>query len=229
MYKIDIIPWVETWDSFITLLSSLILAAITAWLAWLTKKMAASAKEAATQSRIAAQASLASVAAAEASVDVRFDVEPYLSSTAGKMRKALEILLEGGLKSGAPVTPGLLEKISAWNKVKLTCRGATVTVHALTVTKVVTSERSDPGSKIQKTNTTHQDIELRCLDELPRLCHANETIEFTVPDRTEDEGLVEFTATLAYSFGAGSVRQREVKWRKPREVKSGPGKEEPGR
>lgn len=225
MYTINIVSWLATWDSLITLVSSLILAAITAWLAWITKNMAASAKEAATQSRIAAQASLAAVAAAEASVDVRFEVEPSFSSTVDKVRKAIEIMQVGGMDPTDPVPAGLFEKVSAWTRVRLICRGATVTVHALKVTGIATVEPTQAGAEIRTYTSTGKDIKLTCLDELPRLCHANETIEFSVPDRAEDEGLVEFTAILSYSFGTGSVREREVKWQKPNERKLGSDKE----
>lgn len=214
-----VIIWVATWGPLVTLSSTVLLAAITAWLAYLTKVMADSAQKAAEQSRIAAEASLASVAAAEASIDVRFDVEPYITSTAGETRRALEILELGGLNLDDEVPAGFFSKISAWRGVRLTCRGATVTVHGLKVTYVSVEDRSDPDSNFTKTTGTSQDLELVCTDDLPRLCHVNEVIEFQVPDRPVDEALVEFTTVLSYSFGAGPVRQREMKWRKPPEAK----------
>lgn len=116
-----VIIWVATWGPLVTLSSTVLLAAITAWLAYLTKVMADSAQKAAEQSRIAAEASLASVAAAEASIDVRFDVEPYITSTAGETRRALEILELGGLNLDDEVPAGFFSKISAWRGVRLTC------------------------------------------------------------------------------------------------------------
>lgn len=220
-----IVNWVGTWGPLVTLSSTVILAAITAWYAYLTKVIADSSKKSAEQSRIAAEASLASVAAAEASVDVRFDVEPSMTSTAGEMRQALDELVEHGeLDLGDVVSTGLLSRLSAWRGVRLICRGATVTVHGLKVTYVSVVD-SEPDSKIRATTGKYQDVELVCRDDLPRLCHVSEAIEFEVPNRPAGEVLDEFTTVLSYSFGVGPVRQREVKWRKPPEAKRHPARD----
>lgn len=214
--------WVGTWGPLVTLASTIALAAITAWYAYLTKVIANSSEKSAEQSRIAAEASLASVAAAEASVDVRFDVEPSISSTADEMRRALEKLVdEGGLGPSDEVSMEHLSKSLTWTGVQLICRGATVTVHGLKVTYVSVLE-SPPDSKIKSTTGQHQDVELVCHVDLPRLCHVSEAIEFDVPNRHAGEVLDAFTTVLSYSFGVGPVRQRELKWRKRSELQQRP-------
>lgn len=204
--------WVETWGPLVTLMSTVALAVVTGWLAYVTMAMANTAKEAAEQSRIAAESSLAAVAAAEAAVDVRFDLEPLRTSTAGEMLQAAELLQLGGLKSDDEVPDEFFSRILAWRAVRLTCRGATVNVHAVKVTSVTIQDRSDQDSRIQKSTTSVRDIELAGSDELPRLCHVDEVLEFDVVGRPPGEKLVEVIGAVSYSFGAGAIRQREVKW-----------------
>jgi hypothetical protein len=76
VYQAAVLQWVNDWGPLITLSAGVLLAAITGWYAYLTKQIADSARASAEQSRIAAEASLSSAAAVEASIDVHFDVEP---------------------------------------------------------------------------------------------------------------------------------------------------------
>lgn len=221
MSEKELVDWVETWGPLVTLASTVILAVITGWLAYLTKVMADSAREAAEHSRVAAEASLATVAAAEASVDVRFSAEPKIYSTAGEMRRAVEILQSGGLGAKDPITPDFFSTISTWRAIRLSCVGATVTVHGLRLVSATVQDRVAPDGDVTTTRSTtvHYDETLACVDELPRLYHAGESTEFTVPSRPAGEDLIEMTAMVSYSFGTGSIRDREVRWSKKREPK----------
>lgn len=202
-----------------TLASTVILAGITAWLAWLTKVMADSARTAAEHSRVAAEASLASVAAAEAAVDVRFDVQPIMGTTAGEMREALRLLEEvDGISDADEITPALLGKVTRWSRVELTCLGATVTVHGMDLTFVTIETGSDSDERGVWSEGKSCELALSSSG-LPRLLHGGEKISFDVPDRPTDERLVDFSTTVRYSFGDGPVREREAKWRRPRPPK----------
>jgi hypothetical protein len=125
-------------------------------LAYLTKVMGASARTSAEQSRIAAEASLASVAVAEASVDVQFDLRPEKlvprQFNAGpELVRELESLgmIEASRPDGPYTVPvEYLELQLGWRTVVLTCRGATVSVHGLRVTLVGTQPKEGAkGSK----------------------------------------------------------------------------------
>jgi hypothetical protein len=190
-----------------------VLAAITAWLAYLTKVMADGARTAAEQSRIAAEASLSSVAAAEASIDVRFDVEPVMGSTVGELRRAISDLEASGITGDDEVTPELMAKVTAWRILQLTCRGATVSVHGLRVTYISVQDRAD-NPRLTKITGRSYDMALAPSGELPRLCHAGESIEFAMSDRPFDELLAEVGTTVLYAIGNGPIREREATWSK---------------
>lgn len=212
--------WVETWGPLVTLASTVVLAGITAWLAHLTKVMADGARTAAEQSRIAAEASLSSVAAAEASVDVRFDVAPVMGSTVGELERAVRGLEASGMSRDDEFTPEMMAKITAWRSVHLTCRGATVSVHGLKVTYIGVQEDTGDDTNLQMISGRSYDMVLAPSDDLPRPCHSGETIEFEVPDRPLDEQIVEIATTVLYAFGNGPIREREAKWTKPPQAQS---------
>jgi hypothetical protein len=214
MSAVSVIEWVTTWGPLVTLSSTVLLAIVTAWLAYVTKVMADSAKDAAVQSRIAAEASLASVAAAEASVDVRFDAQPSMGATAGEMLRAVEMLQLGGLRGEDEVPPDFFPKVSTWRGVRLTCRGATVTVHGLRLVGVSVQDQKRSDSTVFHTASETCDIELVCVEDLPRMAHTDEVLNFQVENRTTGEEVVGFTARVSYSFGIGEVRAREVTWKK---------------
>lgn len=215
------VEWVEIWGPLVTLCSTVGLAIVTGWLAYVTKAMADSARSAAEQSRIAAEASLASVAAAEASVDVRFDLEPNQTSTKGALEHALQILELAGSPDMA-LSPDFFSKISKWTGARLTCVGATVTVHAFRIAAVTVQEPHKSDADIQKTTTSYADVELETLQPLPRLCHASEVLSFEVLGRSAGEDIHQIEGVVSYSFGTGSIREREVTWKKPVTVKTHP-------
>ncbi|WP_148077129.1 hypothetical protein [Nocardioides aurantiacus] len=208
-----VINWVKDWGPLITLASTVILAGITAWLAILTKFMANSAGKAAEHSKTAAEASAASVAATEAAIDVNFDVVPRMGSTVGEITRMLNVLESAGLSMDAEVTPKLMDSMTAWRDVDLTCRGATVNVHGLTITFIYLR---DPDSESRVVRGQSENLELQAGVELPRLCHAGEIISFEVPERPIDEDLDGFKGEVSYSFGTGAIRVRQVEWKKRR-------------
>lgn len=205
--------WMNDWDPLIVLVSTVALTAITGYYAYLTRSMASSARTAAEQSRIAAEASLSSVAVAEASVDVQFDVKPGMLTTLGDVRQLLSRLESEGSRPDDTVS---FSEITSWKNLLLTCRGATVTVHGLKLT-YVSVQNPDPtdSNVVSSTGTYYEDMDLIPTENLPRLCHAGETVQFEVKDRSAGENLAEIRATISYSFGNGPVRAREANWTRP--------------
>ncbi|PTR44718.1 hypothetical protein C8K38_103215 [Rhodococcus sp. OK611] len=205
------------WDPLIILVSTVALTAITGYYAYLTRSLASSARTAAEQSRIAAEASLSSVAVAEASVDVQFDVEPGMRATLGQVRQLLSRLELEGLRPDDAVDDSLA-KVTSWQNLLLTCRGATVTVHGLKLTYVFVQNPDPTDSHVVSGIGTYYDemgLTPTETETLPRLCHAGETVQFEVKDRTAGEQLVEIRVAISYSFGNGPVRAREANWTRP--------------
>lgn len=217
VYLATVTTWVADWGPFITLLSTVLLAAITAWLAYLTKVMADSARTSAEQSRVAAEASLSSVAVAEASLDVQFSVEPVINFTLDELEGLFHELESEGMGRDTELTPDLFRRISTWGEVALTCQGATVNLHGLQLTGVSVQDPTHTDSDAQVgTHTVYDDgVELASTETLPRLCHKGETVRFEVTDRPVGERLAEFSASVSYAVGNGPVRAREVHWTEP--------------
>jgi hypothetical protein len=220
VHSTTVLKWANDWGPLITLLSSVLLVAVTACLAYVATAMAASARKSAEQSRIAAEASLSSVAAAEASIEVQFDVNPVRVSTVGQMERMLHGQGSAGLRRDAELTPELMRAITVWQEVALTCRGATVSLHGLDLTFIGVQDPLRPDSKLRRVISGvsyDPGIELTPTERLPRLCHTGETVRFEVKDRPVGERLAEFHANVSYAFGKGPVRTQEVHWREPRD------------
>lgn len=207
----DVTNWVNSWGPLITLVSTVVLALITGWLAYLTKVMADSANESATQARIAAEATLASVAVAEATVSIKFDVRAIFGSTVGALERRLEDLVSDGMSGDEEVTQELLQGITAWTNIQLTCRGNTVTVRGLSLTSVTLRDKPDDGA-VRVYTTTHHEVPLASAESLPRIFHEDESLTFDVEGRSTGEDLVSFKTLVQYSIGDGPVRVREVEW-----------------
>jgi hypothetical protein len=214
------IKWVNDWGPLITLLSSVLLAAVAAWLTYVTSAMAASALTSAEQSRLAAEASLSSVAAAEAAIEVQFDVNPVRASKVGQMEGMLHGLGSAGLRRDTELTPELMRAVTVWQEVALTCRGAAVSLHGLDLTFIGVQDPLRPDSKLRRVISGvsyDPGIELTPTERLPRLFYTGETVRFEVKDRPVGERLAEFHANVSYAFGSGPVRTQEVHWREPRD------------
>jgi hypothetical protein len=216
-----VIKWVNDWGPLITLLATVLLTAVTASLVYVTKTMAASAQTSAEQCRLAAEASLSSVAAAEASIDVQFDVNPVRVSTVGQMEGMIHGLGSPGLhRRDTELTSELMRAITVWQEVALTCRGATVSLHGLQLTFIGVQDPLRPDSKLRRVISGvsyDPGIELTPTERLPRVCHTGNTVRFEVKDRPVGERLAEFHASVSYAFGNGPIRTQEVPWREPRD------------
>jgi hypothetical protein len=220
VHSTTVIKWVNDWGPLITLLSTVLLAAVAAWLTYVTAAMAASAEMSAEQSRLAAEASLSSVVAAEASIDVRFDVNPVRVSTVGQVEGMLQGLGSAGSRRDTGLTPELMRAITVWQEVALTCRGATVSVHGLDLAFIGVQDPLRPDSKLRRVISGvsyDPGIELIPTERLPRLCHTGDTVRFEVKDRPVGERLAEIHANVSYAFGNGPVLTQEVHWREPRD------------
>jgi hypothetical protein len=240
VYQATVGQWVNDWGPLLTLSAGVLLAAITAWYAYLTKQIADSARTSAEQSRIAAEASLSSVAAAEASIDVHFDVESagLDSKQRGELREALKKQETMLLRREAEINLRTREGIAKWRAllsitslraVTLTCRGATVSVHGFRFTYIDVAP--DPpwphrGSRLRLMlrppyhRYYYDGLALLPTEALPRLFHAGETVHFKLQDwpldkRPEEGRLIGFGGTVSYSFGNGPLRRREVTWTEP--------------
>ncbi|CPU35576.1 Uncharacterised protein [Mycobacteroides abscessus] len=210
----DAPTWVATWGPLATLVSTVALAAITAWYAILTKSLARSARDSADQARLAAEASRTSAAATEASVDVQFDLVPGRQSTAGEMRWLLTDLTARGMRDDEEVTPDLLAKVMAWRQVLVTCRGATVTVHGFDLSYVAVDDPPSADSSVRRSRVTTFDegYELQSAVPLPRLCHSGESIRFDISGRPVGELVSQIRGVVHYSIGNGPKRGRQAKW-----------------
>lgn len=221
----DVAHLVAEWGPLITLISTVTLAGITAWYAYLTKSLAESAHDSAEQARIAASAGRAAADAAEAAIDVRFELAPETTSTLGQLNNLLkELASTGELRSEDKVPPRVLARIMTWVGVSITCSGATVTVHGFELRSVTVAEPRQDETKMRTAQvTTFKDYALPPQDALPQLRHAGEKLQFTIADRPVGELISEISGVVKYSIGSGRVRERNVEWRE----KPGPSPRHP--
>lgn len=209
--------WVATWGPLLTLVASVLLLAVTALYAYLTKSMADSARDAALSSKIAAEASQASAAASEAAVEVAFQLEPSFGSTVGELEKAVARAESEGLKANDSVE-GVLSSVLRWNEIEVRTTGATVYLRGCVINEVTWSESSEPESNVVKSKIVTATVDLEPTVQLPRRQHRGESISFRAPeDLPFDETPSAIKAVVNYSLGgAGDTHGRQVTWDKPR-------------
>jgi hypothetical protein len=202
--------WVSDWGPLVTLASTVLLLGVTGWYAWLTKRVADASRDAAAHAKTAAEATLASVSAAEATIEVKFRVEPILGSTVGGVLRLLEEASHAGdLRADEVVTRGMLARYMRLTDIKLVCEGATVHVHGC---------RLDSLSWPQNEDGTHTLTEtLRVLlsprDDQPRRLHRGESMHFLPPERPVGEHVTSMRCTVYYSFdGTESRYERIATW-----------------
>lgn len=175
-------------SALITAIATLVLVLVTGYYAYLTQKLAASAKESAHYSKEAAEAAKGAAAASVASVDVDFTLSPQY---------ALE------------PTPEREEYL--WG-VRLICTGATVFVHTLELQMIAWP--LGPHEAIQHLNVN----DLLTDWELPARIHRNEEIVFELEGgaREEEAGrsISELEGMVTYSLdGVSEPIERQVRWR----------------
>lgn len=207
--------WVAEWGPLVTLASTVVLLGVTAWYAWLTKRVADASRDAAVHAKIAAQASLASVSAAEAAIPVTFRLEPASSGTAGGLRKLLEKATKtGNIENDQPVTQEMLASFMRLNEVGLVCEGSTVYVHGCQLDTLSVPQNED-GSHIA-TETVQAPLEPG--DSSPRRLHKGESMTFRIPERPTGERVTAMSCTISYSFDGTQGRfERKVHWRENKE------------
>jgi len=186
----------QDWGALIT---TVVLAAITAWYAVLTKRLADSAEESADSARRAAEASQAAVVIAESSVEVQFTLGPMYSTG----------------RSEDPESAGWM----ALSGVTLHSGAATVYVHSLRLDRVVVPT-SDHGGFWQEfgeelIGTLDQFGRDDPATVLPQRLHKGEMMYFLRADPTADdpESVSELVATVMYSLdGSGAPRPLRIAW-----------------
>jgi hypothetical protein len=200
---IDAAAFGRDWGPLLTLSTSVALAFITGWYALLTKRLAKSSSESAQSARIAAEASRAGASAAEASVNVRFSAGPVYLIRAGGGHDGAETVLSA---------------------VTLTCTGATVHVHGVTMRQVGeatgTNDRSWVTRDLGEDLEAYEDSMGQVPGTLPLKMHHGETMFFRRPDDPSTPSRVAtMEVNVAYSldgeYGGGTPLR--VTWRKKSE------------
>lgn len=113
--------WVTEWGATVSLLANLLLVAVTAWYAALTRTLAKSSKESSASAREAAEQAALSVEVAMASVEVEFDAAPFY-------RPEVMMVREG---------ERLDDSMQLVFDIDVTSAGATVFVHSVRLDFVV--------------------------------------------------------------------------------------------
>jgi len=169
------------------LLTTIILVGITGWYAYLTKELAAAARDSAQSSKEAAEATKSALAATIATVNVAFRLSPSYGSGPNADPEEDQLLFSG---------------------VELTCDGATVFVRGMTLHSA--SWPLGPGDSIQTLFLEP----LYTGRELPARLHRGETARFQLPDRQRRNRSVSgLEATVYYSLAPDSEPiERQVEW-----------------
>lgn len=176
----------QTW---IVVLSNLVLVGVTTWYALLTRKMGKAAQASAESSRIAAEAAATSVAATIASVDVDFTVAPWY-------------FVDGDPDDLGP----------GWVGVQIWCSGATVYLHGATLTEIGEAVAETPDSP-QFIDEVDIRLDLYSNVTLPARLHRRESLLFSPPDneaRQIEAGVLE--VLVDYSLDGRVVNRRRVNW-----------------
>jgi hypothetical protein len=192
------------------------LLAVTGWYATLTRRIAEANTQAAAHAETAAKASLAAVAAAEASVDVAFDVEPRLHTTLGEVQALIERVTAEGMSPEAEAT-SMLRPLMRLGGVDLLCQGAAVFVHECRLDAIErdVSDRSEPASglRVRATETVSERVDLTPRDQLPRRLHKGESVAFSLPHEVPGDQVVRIDVTLLFSFSdSGKTYERRLDW-----------------
>lgn len=188
---------------WVPLVTTVILAGITAWMAWLTKRLADSSTDAANSARLAAEASRAAAVIAESALPVRFSINPVYAWGA-----PLDECDDSDV--GEDVLGG----------VRLECAGATVFVHRVTLVGAVRQLHPDEHE------WEELDIPLHAYDAAiaeprnrvpsPTRMHAGETLFFLTDGWLEEwpsDGLSGVDVMVHYSpVGDGEGKPIRLKW-----------------
>jgi hypothetical protein len=202
--------WVQDWGPLIALTSAVLLTLVTAWLAWVTMRMAKGAKDAAEYSKIAAEASLAATASIQASAPVEFALSPARET---RVRKTLELLNDMVSKDASraeeEVDISLFDPILTITAIQLVCDGSAVYVPGGRIVEVCRETRRDV-IECQATQITLATASVA----LPRRLHKGESIKFNLAGFEPGERIVRIRAVIDYSFiGQNPVQERLVVWR----------------
>jgi hypothetical protein len=208
----DVSSWVQAWGPLVTLASAVLLALVTAWLAWVTMRMAKGAKDAAEYSKTAAEASLASAAAMQASVPVEFTLSPTRSTKASKIIDFLkDEVAKGFLGEDQEVDLNMFDSITTIDQLGLRCDGSAVYIRGGRIVEICREPESANNIRCEATNIVLAPSTIS----LPHRLHKNEAFSFDVPGFHPGEWIVRITAIIDYSFDGQTIQQRLVVWRKP--------------
>jgi hypothetical protein len=203
--------WVSDYGPLITLASTIILLAVTGWYAHLTKRVAEANEASAKHAKVAAESSLAAVAASEAAVDVSLDVHPNLRGTVGGIRKLLEATSAEGLSADTEVTTDLLAPYMGFGGVALTCTGSTIYVHGCQLTSI---GRLAEGSTVIVSSETSS-VSLKPSTATPVRLHKGESVNFDSDGEEPIERLAYLAAAITHSYAeSGRQFERKLEWRK---------------
>jgi hypothetical protein len=209
--------WVQDWGPLITLASAVLLTVATGILVWVTWKMAQGAKDAAEFSKTAAQASLASVAAIQASIPVELTMRVrYVAS----IENISEVFGDD-----EPTDPDidLNDAIKQITGIGIRCDGGTVYIHGGRITRVIRDvtgvETLDQDGhlvpvegRVSEAQTTRIEL-VSSFFLLPHQLHRDETILFDVNSFRPGEPVTGLNAIIDYSFDGGTIVQhRQTTW-----------------
>lgn len=186
-------------ETFLAILNG-VLVCITAWYAYLTMKLGKSAKESASASRDAAEASARSALVAQAGLGVDFSLNPVYDAGEG-------------------------EDVTAFNGVFVKCLAANVYVHGARLDSYGWLEKSKAYGRLESMQEAGEDLVLSELspyalnaspNESPYLLHRTEALRFALSDTTEIPAVPKVSSlgvSVFYSLdGLGEPRRRFVEW-----------------
>lgn len=204
----EVASWIEEWGPLIGLASTVMLLFVTAWYAFLTKRMADAGRDAARHAETAAKASMASVAATQASAEVTFSVEPGFESTVGELSDFLEQSIEsGGLDAENDVTIAMIKPAMRVSAISIVNNGATVYVHDCQLKQVT---HPDQG-RSNALSTVYVDTDLSAKGaSRPVHLHKGEGMRLSVPQGIIEPNIVHLELVVLYSFDGGDATYRRA-------------------
>jgi hypothetical protein len=170
--------------------------------------MADAGRDAARHAETAAKASMASVAATQASTEVTFSVERGLGSTVRQVEEFLEQSIESGdLDSETEVTIAMLQPVMRVSDISIVNNGATVYVHGCQLKRVTHPDDGRRNVRVIMDVDTDLPAEEASL---PAHLHGGEGIRFSVPHGIVEPNVVHLELAVRYSFDGGDTTYRRT-------------------
>lgn len=204
----DLAHWVQDWGPLVTLISAVLLALVTAWLAWVTTRIAKGAKDAAKYSEIAAKSSFESAAAIRASAPVEFTLGISRVTKTDKMLGVLnDMISENAARAREQTDIRWFNSTWVIDGLELRCDGSAVYIHGGRIVEIY-REVARHDIECEATRVVLVDSVA-----LPRRLHKGEILRFGVDCFQPGEQVVGMTIIIDYSFdGQNTVHQRLVAW-----------------